>query len=72
MTKTRKIDKILSMNNFNFLKSPSDINNEIAMRVSARRKEKNITQEQLSVKSDVSYGSIKRFERTYAARLTSF
>ena len=55
--------KTISMNNFEFLKSPNDINTEIAKRVSARRKENNITQEQLSVKSDVSYGSIKRFER---------
>ena len=52
------------MNNFDFLKSLNDINIEIAKRVSARRKKNNITQEQLSMKSDVSYGSIKRFERT--------
>jgi len=66
-----KTVKILSMNNFEFFKSPNDINNEIAKRVSARRKENNITQEQLSVKSDVSYGSIKRFERTGEISLSS-
>jgi len=44
------------MNNFTFLKSPNDINIDIAKRVRARRKESNITQEQLSVKSDVSFG----------------
>ena len=63
--------KILSMDNLFFLKSPKDINIEIAKRVSARRKENNITQEQLSVKSDVSYGSIKRFERTGEISLSS-
>ena len=71
MTNTSKTDKILSMNNFDFLKSPHDINIEIAKKVSARRKEKNITQEELSVKSDVSYGSIKRFERTGEISLSS-
>ena len=54
-----------------FLKSPNDINIDIAKKVSARRKEKQITQEQLSVKSDVSYGSIKRFERTGEISLSS-
>ena len=59
------------MNNFSFLKSPNELNMDIAKRVSARRKEQNITQEQLSVKSDVSYGSIKRFERTGEISLSS-
>lgn len=44
---------------------------EIAKRVSARRKEQNITQEQLSIKSDVSYGSVKRFERSGEISLSS-
>ena len=65
------MDKILSMNNISFLKSPHDINMEIAKRISARRKEQKITQEQLSVRSDVSYGSIKRFERTGEISLSS-
>lgn len=65
------MDKILSMNNVCFLKSPHDINMEIAKRISARRKEQKITQEQLSVQSDVSYGSIKRFERTGEISLSS-
>lgn len=59
------------MNNYNFLKSPTDINIEIVKRVSARRNEKHITQEQLSVKSDVSFGSIKRFERADEISLSS-
>lgn len=59
------------MNNFNFLKSPNEINMDIAKRISARRKEQNITQEQLSVRSGVSYGSVKRFERTGEISLSS-
>ena len=35
---------------------------EIAQRVKLRRKEMRLTQEELSLKSGVSYGSIKRFE----------
>ncbi len=71
MTKQIKLVNILSMNNFEFLKSPNDINIEIAKKVSARRREKNITQEKLSVNSDVSFGSIKRFERTGEISLSS-
>lgn len=62
---------MLSMNNSEFLKSPNDVNMEIAKRVRARRKEQNITQEQLSVYSDVSFGSIKRFERIGEISLSS-
>lgn len=59
------------MNSFDFLKSPRDVNLDIAGRVRARRKEQNITQEQLSVRSDVSFGSVKRFERTGEISLSS-
>lgn len=59
------------MNNFVFLKSPNDINKEIAMRMRARRKEKKLSQIQLSERSDVSLGSLKRFERTGEISLSS-
>lgn len=62
---------ILAMNNFDFLKSPNEINKEIAFRMSVRRKEKKITQAQLAKQSDVSLGSIKRFERTGEISLSS-
>jgi len=63
--------KILTMNSFSFLKSPSEINMDIAKRISARRKEKKITQQMLSTRADVSLGSIKRFERTGEISLSS-
>ena len=59
------------MNNFYFLKSPNDISMDIAKKISARRKERHITQAQLSERSDVSYGSVKRFERTGEISLSS-
>ncbi|MDE6568403.1 MAG: helix-turn-helix domain-containing protein [Lachnospiraceae bacterium] len=59
------------MNEFDFLKSPNEINRDIAKRVQARRKEKKITQKQLSERSDVSLGSVKRFERTGEISLSS-
>lgn len=71
LTINMKKVKVLSMNNSEFLKSPNDVNMEIAKRVRARRKEQNITQEQLSVYSDVSFGSIKRFERIGEISLSS-
>ena len=59
------------MNTFNFLKSPNQINKDIAARIKARRKEQKITQVQLSNRSEVSLGSIKRFETTGEISLTS-
>ena len=48
---------------YNFLSSPQDTMLDLAKRVSQRRKEKKITQQELSRRADVSLGSIKRFER---------
>ncbi len=45
-------------------KVPSDILMLIAQNVVLLRKEQGWTQQGLAEKSDVSYGSIKRFERT--------
>lgn len=59
------------MNNFEFLKSPNDVSKGIAKRVRERRKEKKLTQVQLSKRSDVSLGSVKRFERTGEISLSS-
>lgn len=60
------------MNNaFDFLRSPKDINMEIALRVRKKRKLNKLTQEQLGQKSGVSLGSVKRFERTGEISLTS-
>ena len=59
------------MNDFEFLKSPDEINKNIASRMSKRRKEKKITQVQLAKYSDVSLGSIKRFERSGEISLSS-
>ena len=72
MKKDAEKVKILSMNsNFAFLKSPGDVNEEIATRMRARRKERKLTQLELSEKSEVSLGSIKRFERTGEISLSS-
>lgn len=59
------------MNNFDFLKSPDEVNKGIAKRMRQRRKEKKITQVQLAKYSGVSLGSLKRFERTGEISLTS-
>lgn len=59
------------MNNFSFLKSPNDVNREVAMRVRERRKEKKLSQVLLSERSGVSLGSVKRFERTGEISLSS-
>lgn len=44
---------------------------DIARKIRERRKEQKITQKQLSVRSDVSFGSVKRFERTGEISLSS-
>jgi len=45
-------------------KTYSDINLALADRIKKLRKRKGLSQEELSAKSGVSYGSIKRFEQT--------
>lgn len=59
------------MNDFEFLKSPTDIHMEIAKRVQKKRKANKLTQKQLSQKSGVSLGSVKRFERIGEISLSS-
>lgn len=59
------------MDNFLFLKSPNQINKDLATRIRTRRKEAKISQAQLSLRSDVSLGSIKRFESSGEISLTS-
>ena len=59
------------MENYSFLKTQPEINKEIAGRVRLRRKEKNLSQEHLAARSGVSFGSIKRFERTGEISLSS-
>ena len=55
--------KILSMNNIlDLMKTPKDVNNDIVKRMRARRKEKKLTQVELSRLAGVSLGSLKRFE----------
>jgi len=56
---------------FSFLKSPNQISLDLAARIKDRRKEQKLSQENLSKRSDVSLGSIKRFERTGEISLSS-
>lgn len=51
--------------------TPKEISGVIVEHARARRKEAHLTQEQLSGKSGVSLGSIKRFERTGEISLSS-
>jgi len=57
------LDNILSMSKYSINKVPSDILALTAQNVAVIRKQKGLTQQDLAVKSGVSYGSIKRFER---------
>ena len=46
------------------LKTPRDVQRELAGRFKARRLTMNLTQEGLATRSGVSWGSLKRFEHT--------
>ena len=50
--------------NFLDIKTPKEIQMEIAKNVRRKRKELKLTQEEFAKKSGVSFGSIKRFENT--------
>lgn len=52
-------------------KTPIEINNGIANRLKRIRKRYKISQKELSIKSGVSFGSIKRFEQTGEISLLS-
>lgn len=59
------LDNILYMNyDFLDIKTPKEIQMEIAKNVRKKRKELKLTQEEFAKKSGVSFGSIKRFENT--------
>jgi len=63
---------MLIMDNFNFLqKTPTEINQLIALRLRKIRKKRKLSQKELAVKSNVSLGSIQRFEQLGEISLTS-
>lgn len=53
-------------------KTPNDIAKELVEKIKQHRKKLKISQAQLSIKSGVSLGSIKRFESKYEISLNSF
>lgn len=53
------------------VKTPKEISEQIAYNARKRRKEAKLTQNQLSEKSGVSLGSLKRFENTGEISLKS-
>lgn len=55
-----------------YQKTWAEINTDIASRMVQLRKRKKITQKELSVKSGVSLGSLKRFEQSGEISLQSF
>ena len=66
------LDIILSMiKDFNTFKTPNEICLGIVKNMRARRKDAKLSQQQLSRKSGVSLGSLKRFEATGEISLSS-
>lgn len=59
------------MKNLLHQKTPAEISKELAQRLKYRRKKMKISQSELSKLSDVSLGSIKRFETKYEIALIS-
>jgi len=62
-----RIDNIMPVS----LKTPQEVQTELAARFKARRLAMNLTQEGLSARAGVSWGSLKRFERTGLIALDS-
>ncbi|MEI3518161.1 MAG: helix-turn-helix transcriptional regulator [Clostridia bacterium] len=57
--------------NMNFFSLETEVSIKIAEKAKAKRKYMKLTQQQLSDKSGVSLGSLKRFERTGEISLSS-
>lgn len=61
------------MDNYDqILFAPSDVAMALARRMKQLRRRKNITQHQLAARSNVSYSSLCKFERTGVISLESF
>jgi transcriptional regulator with XRE-family HTH domain len=60
------------MTKFGIEKTPQDVLAEMAVRHKIIRKQAGLSQSQLAERSGVSFGSIKRFERTGQISLESF
>lgn len=52
------------MKSFTLFKQPNDVKLELAEKIKVLRKEAGYTQQELAKRTQVSYGSIKRFEQT--------
>ncbi len=65
------LSHILAMMNFSIQKSTPEYLNEIANRVKQLRKQHKLSQRELSERSGVSLGSLKRFENTGKIALES-
>lgn len=52
------------MKSFALFKQPNDVKLELAQKIKRIRKSKGYTQQELAKRTQVSYGSIKRFEQT--------
>ena len=59
------------MNKYSIIKQPSEIITDIAQKVKVLRKKQKISQVELAERSGVSFGSVKRFERTGKVALES-
>lgn len=52
------------MKSFTLFKQPNDVKLELAEKIKVLRKKAGYTQQELAKRTQVSYGSIKRFEQT--------
>ena len=59
------------MNRYSISKQPSEVIIDIALKIKTLRKKQKMSQAEFSERSGVSYGSIKRFERTGKVALAS-
>jgi transcriptional regulator with XRE-family HTH domain len=60
------------LNPFSIDKTPQVVLVELARKTRLLRKEKNLSQQELAIRANVSLGSYKRFERTGQVALDSF
>ncbi len=67
------IRKDVTMNDLNYLwDTPSDVALKLANRIKDIRKRKKITQKELAGRSNVSYATLRKFEKTGQISLESF
>jgi transcriptional regulator with XRE-family HTH domain len=65
------MEKVFDISSFVATETPESVKKALAERFRSRRRELKLSQKELALRSDVSYGSLRRFEKSGDVSLAS-